>query len=183
MFFKKKVFGGREIIIRSLNKDDIKLTSKFQNHLNCLVKEDAQILINETLSLKQEREWLKGKLNKIKKCQTVLLAAFHRDKIVGVTDIDLDSWRRRHIGNFGIAIRSSYRGIGLGNYLMEEIVKLAKKELKPKPKIIKLSVFSTNKPAIKLYEKQGFKKVAEIPRQYQYKGKFVNEIIMLLYLK
>ena len=139
MFLEKKVFDGREIIVRSLKSGDIKLAEKFQNHLNCLVKEDAQILINKTLSIKQEREWLKDKIEKVKKRKTVFLFAQHNNKIVGSTDIDLESWRQQHVGNFGIAIRNGYRGIGLGNYLVSEIIKLAKKELKPKPKIIKLA--------------------------------------------
>jgi len=65
----------------------------------------------------------------------------------------------------------------------KEILKLAKKELKPKPKIIRLSVFSTNKPAISLYKKIGFKIVAKIPKQISYKGKFIDEVIMLLCLR
>jgi ribosomal protein S18 acetylase RimI-like enzyme len=59
---------------------------------------------------------------------------------------------------------------------------LAKKELQPKPKIIRLSVFPTNKPAIGLYKKYGFKKAARIPKQLQDKGKLLDEIIMLLEL-
>lgn len=65
---------------------------------------------------------------------------------------------------------------------MRETIKLAKKELKPKPRIIRLSVFANNKPAIGLYRKIGFKKVASVPKQLQYKGRLIDEIIMLLYL-
>jgi ribosomal protein S18 acetylase RimI-like enzyme len=43
-----------------------------------------------------------------------------------------------------------------------------------------LSVFSTNKPAIGLYKKYGFKTVTKIPKQIQYQGKLIDEIIMLL---
>jgi ribosomal protein S18 acetylase RimI-like enzyme len=63
---------------------------------------------------------------------------------------------------------------------MEEIIKLAKKELRPGLKIIRLSVYSNNKIAIALYKKYGFKEVAKIPKQIQYKGKLIDEIIMLL---
>jgi len=70
-------------------------------------------------------------------------------------------------------------GICLGKFLMAEALKLAKKELRPKPKVFRLSVFASNKPAIGLYRKLGFKKVARIPKQLQYKGKLVDEIVML----
>jgi ribosomal protein S18 acetylase RimI-like enzyme len=42
-----------------------------------------------------------------------------------------------------------------------------------------LSVFSTNKIAMNLYKKLGFKKVARIPKQLQYKNKLVDEIVMI----
>ena len=85
-----------------------------------------------------------------------------------------------HVGEFGIAIKKEFRGIGLGSFLMREIIQLAKTELKPKPKIIKLGVFANNKPAIALYKKMGFKQVAVLPRHLEYKGNLVAEIIMYL---
>jgi ribosomal protein S18 acetylase RimI-like enzyme len=86
--------------------------------------------------------------------------------------------RQNHVGNLEICIRDSYRGIGLGKYLTKKIIGLAKKNLRPK--FIRLSgVFSTNKLALALYKKLGFKKVARIPKQINYKGKLLDEIIMM----
>jgi ribosomal protein S18 acetylase RimI-like enzyme len=64
--------------------------------------------------------------------------------------------------------------------MMKEIIKLAKKDLRPKPKTIRLNVFQGNKSALVLYKKLGFRKVARIPKQFQYKGKLEDEIVMLL---
>ena len=63
---------------------------------------------------------------------------------------------------------------------MQESIKMAKKELRPSPKVIMLSVYVNNIPAIKLYKKIGFKKAARIPKQVQYNGKLIDEFIMLL---
>jgi len=63
--------------------------------------------------------------------------------------------------------------------MTELLIKLAKKELKPKFKIIRLNVLPTNKPAISFYKKLGFKKVAVVPKQIQYKGNLVDEIIIM----
>ena len=60
---------------------------------------------------------------------------------------------------------------------MTEILKEAEKELKPK--IIRLSVFPENTIAQNLYKKFGFKKVARVPKQLEYKGKLTDEIIMI----
>ncbi len=179
---KSKIFGGKKIRIRKLSKNDLRNVKKFQDFINSLVKEGAQITITEKKSLKEEINWLNDHLKKIKEAKGVFLMAEAENKLVGNTEITLNEGRQSHIGMLGISIRKDYRGIGLGKHLMKEILKLAKTQLKPKPKIIRLSVFPTNKPAAMLYKKFGFKKVARIPRQIQYKGKLIDEIIMILYL-
>jgi len=175
-----KIFNGKQIQIRQLSKKDLGNVKKFQDFINSLINEDTQILMNKRFSLREEREWMKDKLKKIKNRQSIFLVAKDGEKVIGTTGIDLLMGRQNHVGNFGITIRKGYQGIGLGNYLTSEIIKLAKKELKPK--IIRLNVFPTNKPAINLYKKYGFKKVASIPKQINYKGKLLDEITMILYL-
>ncbi len=170
----------KEINIRSLSQKDLKQAKKFQVHINSLVQEQAKITLNKNQTLKQETDFFKNKLKEIKKNKSVFLIAEHNSRIIGTTGINLYSGRQEHVGELGIVIAKDYRGIGLGDFLMTEIIKLAKKELKIK--IIRLDVFSNNKPAKKLYQKQGFKKVATIPDQFEYQKKLINQEIMLLYL-
>ena len=177
-----KIFGDKKIQIRELSKNDLRNVKKFQDFINSLIEEEAKIMLNKKLSLREERKWLDEQLGNIKNKKTVFLVAEDKNMVIGTAGINLGVGRQSHIGNFGITIRKNYRGRGLGSCLTKEVIKLAKKELKPKPKIIRLSVFPTNKPGIGLYKKFGFKKVAKIPKQIQYKGKFIDEIIMILYL-
>lgn len=177
-----KIFGDKKITIRMATKSDLKNAKKFQNFINSLIEEDAKLLMNKKATLKGEKEFLERMLKGIKDKTRVYLVAECDDKIVGATSIELDRWRRNHIGKFGITIVHGYRGMGLGKYLMSEVIKLAKKDLIPKPKIIQLEVYINNKPAINLYKKMGFRIVAKIPKQIQYKGKLINEFVMLKYL-
>jgi len=177
-----KNFGDKKITIRKFSVKDIKRAKEFQKYINSLIKEKAKILLNEKLTLKEEKKWLEDNFLKIKKHKKVFVIAENNNKIIGETDIVLDVGWKGHVGKFGISIEKSYRGIGLGKCLMGEILKLAEKELKPKPKIIRIEVFSSNIPAIALYKKMGFKEVARVPKQLQYKGKITDETIMLLYL-
>jgi len=177
-----KFFNKKKIIIRKLSKKDLRNVKKFRDFINSFVEEDAQIMMNEKVSLKEEEKWLREKLENIKKRKAVFLVAEHNGTVIGTTGIDLSILRQNHIGNSGITVKKTYRKMGLGSYLIREIIKLAKKELKPKPKIIRLNVFSTNTLAIIFYKKLGFKKMTRIPKQIQYKNKLVDEIIMLLYL-
>lgn len=177
-----KIFDKKKIKIRRLCRKDTKRVKEFQEYINSLIEEGVKILLNKKLTFKEEKRWLEDTFKQVKKHRKVSIVAEHSNRIIGNTGIDLDRGRKSHIGNFGISIRKGYRGIDIGKFLMEEIIKLAKKELKPKPKIIRLSVYSNNKPAINLYKKYGFKKVAVIPKQIQYKEKLINEVIMLRYL-
>jgi len=177
-----KNFGGREITIRLLSRNDLRHPEKFQEFINSLVREDVPINTNREVTLKEEIKWLKRKLEKIRKKKEISLIAQDHDLIVGNADVKLCEGRSAHIADFGIAVKREYRRKGIGEYLAKKIIMLAKKDLKPTPKIIQLRALAINKPALNLYRKLGFKKVAKIPHQFQYKGKLVDEIVMLLYL-
>ncbi|MDO8436230.1 MAG: GNAT family N-acetyltransferase [bacterium] len=174
-----KDFNGKNIKIRKLSKDDLKNVKEFQKFINSLIKENAKINLNKNLSFQEEQKFLEGQLRKIKEHKTVFLVAEDKKRIAGTSEISLGEGRQNHVGIFGITIRKGYRGIGLGTCLMENIIELAKKELKPRPKIIRLSVFSINKPASALYKKLGFLEIAKIPKVIQYGDGFIDEIIML----
>ena len=163
---KTEIFNNKKIKIREISKEDLKNVKKFQDFINSL----------------EEIAWLKEKLNQIKTKRVVALIAEDKNKIISSVDIKLGWGRENHVGHYGIAVRKGYRNIGLGTYLTKEVIKLAKNKLKPRPKIIRLSVYSINKPAIEFYRNLGFREVAKIPKQGEIKGKLVTEVIMLLEL-
>jgi len=179
---KTKTFGDKKITIRKIVKSDLKNAAKFQGYINSLIEEEAKLLMNKKATIKEETEFLKTTLKGLKNKTKVVLLAEYDKKIVGLTDIKQERWRRNHIGRFGISVRQGYRGIGLGKYLMAEIIKLAKTELNPNPKMIQLEVYANNKPAIALYKKMGFKIAAKLPKQIQHKGKLIDELVMIKFL-
>lgn len=170
----------KEITIRKLAPKDINHPEKFQKHINSFLKEDAMLLLKTKKGRKEEIEWLRGRIKEVKQHKTVYLIAEINGEIIGACHVALFRERMDHIAGFGIAVKQGFRGFGLGKYLMESIIKMAKTELKPKPKIIELEVYECNKPAIALYKKMGFKQVAKVPNRIQYKGKLITEIIMHL---
>lgn len=179
-----KILSGKKITLREINARDLRRAKEFMNYINSFVDEEAMLSMNKKYSLKQEREFLKGTLKSSKNKKIIFLIAENDKKeIIGVSNINLMKDRQERVGNFGISIKKDFRGIGLGKFMMAEIIKLSKRKLKPKPKIIRLSVFKNNKPAVALYQRMGFHKVAEIPSQLSWKGKLIAEVIMLLYLK
>ena len=171
------IFGDKKITIRGLSASDLKNADKFKDFINSFVEEDAKLSINKKISKKEEETFIAGQLKLIKAKTRVYLVAEHDKKIAGTSGVELEKLRKSHIGRFGIAIAKNYRGIGLGEYMTKEAIRIAKKELKPK--FIQLEVYANNIPAISLYKKSGFKKVARIPRQLQHGGKLIDELIMI----
>ena len=179
---KIKIFGNKKITIRTIKRADRKNARKFLLFINSLVAEEAKILMNTKATLKDEFAYLDKVIKGAKDKKSIHVIAEYDGKIVGNTSIELNPFRRNHSAKFAIAISDGYRRLGLGTLLTSEVIKLAKKELKPGPKIIQLEVYSNNLPAINLYKKMGFKIVAKIPDQIQWKGKLIDEYIMLKYL-
>ena len=54
---------------------------------------------------------------------------------------------------YTLAVHPDYLGAHIGDYIMDEVVSLAKEA---KMKAVRLDVYEKNTPAIKLYEKHGF---------------------------
>lgn len=176
---QRKIFKGKEIKIKELSQKDLKLAKNFLNFYNSLIKEEVQIANCKRKSLAEEKKWLKEKIKGVRAKEKVVLFARDQEKVVGCCGIELLKDRRCRVGELAISIRAGYRGIGLGSYLVREILKLAKKRLKPKIKMLRLEVFATNRAALSFYKELGFKIVAKIPKQIEYKGKLIDEIVMI----
>ena len=180
---KEKAFKGKRVLVRLLNSSDIKKAELFQDYINELaVDNTAFISKKDKVTLRQEKEWIRKRLSEMKKGLAVVLVASDKGRIIGTARIKLGASLQLHIGRLGISIIKDYRGIGLGKYLMKEILKLARTDLKPRPRMIVLSVFSVNKAAISLYKKTGFRQVGKIPGQYKFESKFLDELVMIRYL-
>jgi ribosomal protein S18 acetylase RimI-like enzyme len=172
-----KEFEGKRIEIKTLSVKDLKRAKEFQDYINSLVEEDAQISRNKKVKLEEEEKWLRREIEEVRKRKRVVVIAEHMNKVVGICDARLKNGRRSHVAEIAISVKKEYRGIGLGKFLMKTVLKIAKDKLRPT--LFRLSVFSTNKIAQNLYKKLGFKEVARIPKQIQYKGKLVDEIVMM----
>jgi len=174
-----KTFGDKKLTIEPLGPKDLKFAKDYQDFINSLIVEDAKILMNVKQTLKQELDFVKDAVKKTKDKNKIYLIAKDGKKIVCNTSFELQKYKKNHIARFGIAVIKDYRGIGLGKYMMAEVMKLAKKRLKPTPKFLELEVLVNNKPAIALYKKMGFKIVAKVPNSIQQGGKLIAEYIMM----
>ncbi len=121
--------------------------------------------------LDETREWLSS----LGPDNTAILALLD-GKIVGSADIRRAKGRRSHCGAIGIGIHDDFHGQGIGTALMGQIVDVADNWLGLKR--LELTVYSDNKPAIRLYEKYGFEREGLL-RSYAFRaGQYVDVLTM-----
>lgn len=172
---KKKTENGNTITVRYPERNDAKIMCAYANTLS---KERTFVLFQgEKITLKYEQVYLAKVLLDIRNHMRVNLLIFWNKKLVGITEIGLNRGPKNHVGELGISIARDFRGRGLGKLVMTLILKEAKKHL-PILTMVILNVFASNKLAINLYKKFGFKKYGALPHGLKRMGKFDDEIYM-----
>ena len=175
-----KKFKDKEIRIRYLAEEDVEKASKFNRFANELVKDETAFISNDIEHVFETQDFqVSERLNEMnEKKAIVLIAENNNNSIIGRASITPKTGLAEHVGLLEVHILKGYRDLGLGKYLMTEILKLAESELN-KTKMVRLSVFSNNGVAISLSKKMGFKKIVEIPQQVASNGTVAAEVIML----
>lgn len=177
---KIKTKDGRKIVVREPKTSDVK---EFLRHINKQVRDRTEgINVDKPLTLKQEREWLKGILKEVRAKKKVFLAFEHNKRIIGSCEVRRKNGRGAHVASFGIGMEKEYRRQGIATKAVPILFSLAKKRMKGL-KIVELDVFSYNKPAQKAYKKIGFKRVATLPHAVKKKGKLYPKYVMYYYLR
>ncbi len=95
----------------------------------------------------------------------LIMASYHNGRMIGFCDgRSYKDFKRKHRAGLGITIHPDFRGCGLGMKMMEVLI--AKMKQFAGIKIIELDVMLNNIPALKMYEKLGFKKGGVFPNAF-----------------
>lgn len=171
--------NNKKLILRTaLSKDASQLVKLMKDIVNegpfTLAEPDEYLSTIKTESKKIKRfKEAEGK---------IYLVAEVNNEITGY--ISFDNWdtrRTSHTGLFSVFIKKKWRGKGIGKILINGMLEWGK--LNPVNKKISLAVFSTNKNAIALYKKLGFKTEGRCPKDMIIDGKYVDSILMYKYTK
>lgn len=164
---------GRKVILRSVRWEDLEGLIEF---IDSLADEGADILRTERVTREEEAEWLGRRLARIDKGELIDAVAEVDGKVVANSEVQKRAGMMSHIGDFGIGIKSGYRGIGIGTEIMRTLMEESKNA---GLRILVLDHFATNKPARALYEKMGFKEEGRIPKGICKNGKYIDLIRMV----
>lgn len=172
VYSRVSLANGNTAILRSPNWSDL---DDLTDYINGLVEERAPITKTEKVTREAEAKWLGQRLAEIENGHMIHLVAEVTGKVVGAGEVSQLPEERSHTGYLGIGISKIRRGQGLGTALMQALKELSKKV---GLKILILDVFATNKVAITLYEKTGFKEVGRIPKGIYRDGNYIDLVRM-----
>lgn len=171
--------NGKQLTLRTALAKDASHIVKLMKEV---VKEGPYTLAEPdeyTTTVKSEAE----KIKRFAKAEgKIYLVAEIKNEIAGF--IDFDNWptrRTRHTGLFSIFIKKQWRGMGIGKILVKGMLDWG--AANPVNKKISLYVFSTNKNAIALYKKLGFKVEGTFKNDMIIDGKYVHSVAMCKFTK
>jgi len=176
MKFRKdyELEDGRTTLIREAGVSDCKATA---NIWNSVVKEKIFTMGLNFFSEDQEIEFLKS----LDKRETILVAVLN-GKIIGYSLVLIPEKQCKstlHVGEIGTWILKEYRGLGIGHFLLDSILKLTK--MNNFEKLI-IKVRSSNEKALNFYKKLDFKEIGRFKRQIKINGKYDDHVLMEKFL-
>jgi ribosomal protein S18 acetylase RimI-like enzyme len=170
---------GRHIVLRSLRGSDLEA---LMNFANTLVKEKRTnqnlgiVSFDSEVTLKEERKFLRTVVQGVKKNEIVSVTALDNGILVGHCDVRRrSSSDERHTGVLGIVILDGYRNVGVGERMMVEALREARRM---GVWLVELRVFAINDVAIHLYEKLGFQVVGVVPNKMIRGERSFDEVVM-----
>ena len=164
---------GRRVVLRTPRWEDL---DDLMESINSLVEEGADIVRDQKVARESEADWLGRQLAEIEKGNNFILVAEVDGRVVASADLTKERGYANHVGDIGIAIKNGYRDIGIGTEMLKTLISQA--EVMGLMMLV-LHVFSTNKRAMHVYKKVGFKETGRIINNYHRNGKFIDDITMV----
>ena len=183
MVYQKEEFTGKNGICYTLRSPELGDAGKMIAYLKATAEETEYGLSypeEMDFSIKDEEDFI---TNYAEDKGSIMISAFDGDRLVGNASLCcvMDRKKTWHRATFGIAIRKSEWGQGLGKKILSELISFAKQA---GYEFLELEVAADNSTAVKLYERMGFVVYGERPRSLKLKsGNYYDELLMVLNLK
>ena len=146
--------------------------------LNSVIGERKYLFLNnEITDIEEERRWFAQS----KKEGVLYLVARVDKRVVGGASMHPQKHKRAHVAEYGIFICKDFRNQGLGTELTKTFIEIAEKK---GIEILQLSVYATNKRALNVYQRCGYKECGKYTSDIKFSdGTYTDRILMELLLK
>ena len=166
---------GRVATFRDLKESDL---PELVHVLNSVIREEVYLNLDKEIEdMEEERRWYHTHM---KAGMTYIIARVD-GKIVGGASIEPKKGKQAHVAAYGIFIKDGFRNIGVGTQLTKTLIEIARRS---GFEIVELMVFASNKRALYVYEKFGFKEIGRVKNGIKISdGSYTDNIYMVLHLK
>ncbi|MCD3351729.1 GNAT family N-acetyltransferase [Clostridium botulinum] len=166
--------NSSKIMIRKAVKEDSKVLIEYINKVGGESDFLTFGLGEYTRTVEEEESFIEDTL---KKDNAYFIVAEDNEKIVGNLNFAGGLRERNaHVGEFGVSVLKEYWGQGIGEKLINSLIKWSKESNIIRK--INLKVREDNYGAIKLYKKLGFIKEGILTREFRVNGEFFDAILM-----
>ena len=167
--------NGRQAIFRSPRKED---AAELLNYLRQTAEETDFVLRYPdeiTMTLEQEETFIE-RINQSE--NNYMIICLVDGKHAGNCSMQFHDKRKvRHRGEVAIALVKEFWGMGIGTFMFEEMIRIARECGKTQ---LELGMVDGNERGLALYRKMGFREYGRLPNAFHQKdGTMRDEILMV----
>ncbi|MDP3183561.1 MAG: GNAT family N-acetyltransferase [Desulfobaccales bacterium] len=164
--------NGRRVMFRFLNAEDREgLTQLFKE----APAEDTMFLKQDVKDLKVINYWMEN-IN-YRKVLPLLAVDLEGNRIIADATLHRGKHAAKHIGEIRIFVSRSFRGLGLGSIMLEELLSLA---LQENLKWLKAEVLADHKKVIKAFRNKGFETKCTLEEYFLRKDGVTHDVVLMM---
>ena len=148
---------------------------------NELIEEEAMIGGDSKRPRQQQVDSHAEMMKSVESGRAVVVIAEADGKAVGQSNARKRSGRLRHTAGLGVFVKKQYRNQGIGSMMMMMMMmmmmELENQARKIGVEILYLEVYGVS-PAVRLYERLGYREYGRLPGGIKYRGEYVDRVSM-----
>lgn len=170
---------GRTVHVRTAAADDAAAYADYAMDV-AKTSEFTVTQPHELRSVEKVRERIGESLSKP---DALIVVATSGNQVVGEVEFKArEPERMRHHGHFGLGVRSTHRGVGLGRLLMEVLLEWTRSHATIQK--VCLGCVADNAPALSLYRSLGFREESRRMAEFcDEQGRCSDDVQMMLWVK
>lgn len=164
--------NGKRVMFRFLNDQDRDgLIQMFQE----APEEDTRFLKQDIKDLALVNAWV-DRLN-YRKVLPLLAIDLENNRIIADTTLHRGKHAAKHIGEIRIFVSRSFRNLGLGSLMLEEVLNLA---LQENLMWVKAEILAEHKKVIKAFRAKGFEQKAILDDYFIRKDGVTHDVVLMM---
>jgi RimJ/RimL family protein N-acetyltransferase len=165
---------GQGFVVRSARPNE---SGALFDHYMMIRAREPEVNVEEADEWQASGESVRRLIEGLERAPNGFLLVADAGRIVAALSVEGGRFRKtRHVGEVGVSVAREWRRRGVARRLMETAIETARTS----PELLRLSlrVFSSNEPAVRLYESMGFLVEGRRPGHLRVRGREDDLVLM-----